>query len=630
MNTPDEMWQALLEGRDAITDLPEGRWSEFLDEPRLAERIAKARTRGGYLTDIKGFDAEFFALSKMEADNIDPQQRMALELTWEALEYARIPASSLRGESVGVFVGSSTNDYSYPGDDRIRAPRIPYAITGTASSIIANRVSYFYDFRGPSMAIDTACSSSLVAVHQGVQALRAGEADVVVAGGVNALVTPLVTLGFDEVGGVLAAGRPDQVVLLRRRRLRPLRGRRHAGAQAPRRRPPRRRRDPRRDRRQRGQPRRPVQRPARPEPRRPGRRAAQGLQGRRHRPAHRRLHRGARHRHHPRRPDRGRRAGPGGRPGPRRRQARAARCGEVQRGTPGVGGRRGQPGQGRTVAAATTSCRRRSTTPDPTPTSTSTGCTSRSPTPSPTGRATAATPSPACPGFGFGGANAHLVLREVLPADLVEPEPEPEVRRGRQPAKPTPTPSTSAACGWTSTASSSTTTTTTTSRRARPARLRRRRAEPELPGLTDEALRLLEVAREELRRRRAAGTRCAAGGFGIPDLPQAGHRRRARRLDRQPGGPGVVAGVDRPVAVAAQPRPLPRGGAGPRPRRGRQGPARDRRRQAEPAGATAPTARSPTARSGCWPVSVRSTARWARACICATRSSPSGSTRSTR
>ena len=85
MNTPDEMWRALLEGRDAITDLPEGRWSEFMDEPRLADRIRKARTRGGYLKDIKEFDAEFFALSKMEADNIDPQQRMALELTWEAL-----------------------------------------------------------------------------------------------------------------------------------------------------------------------------------------------------------------------------------------------------------------------------------------------------------------------------------------------------------------------------------------------------------------------------------------------------------------------------------------------------------------------------------------------------------------
>jgi len=203
MNTPDQMWQALLEGRDGITELPEGRWAEFMEEPRLAERIAKARTRGGYLTDIKGFDAEFFALSKMEADNIDPQQRMALELTWEALENARIPASALRGENVGVFVGSSTNDYSYLA---MMDPRTahPYAITGTASSIIANRVSYFYDFRGPSVAVDTACSSSLVAVHSGVQALRAGEADVVLAGGVNALVTPAVTLGFDEVGGVLA------------------------------------------------------------------------------------------------------------------------------------------------------------------------------------------------------------------------------------------------------------------------------------------------------------------------------------------------------------------------------------------------------------------------------------------
>ncbi|KAA0085465.1 acyltransferase domain-containing protein [Mycolicibacterium sp. P9-64] len=203
MNTPDEMWQALLEGRDAITDLPEGRWSEFTSEPRIAERVKKARTRGGYLSDIKGFDAEFFALSKMEADNIDPQQRMALELAWEALEHARIPASSLRGENVGVFIGSSVNDYMFMSVADPTAAH-PYAITGNSSAIVANRVSYFYDFRGPSMTIDTACSSSLVAVNEGVKALRAGDADVVLAGGVNALITPLVTLGFDEVGGVLA------------------------------------------------------------------------------------------------------------------------------------------------------------------------------------------------------------------------------------------------------------------------------------------------------------------------------------------------------------------------------------------------------------------------------------------
>ncbi len=203
MNTPEETWQALLEGRDAITDLPEGRWSEFMDEPRLAEAIKKARTRGGYLTDIKGFDSEFFALSKTEADNIDPQQRMTLELTWEALEHARIPASSLRGESVGVFVGTSVMDYSYLA---MSDPTIahPYAITGTASSIVANRVSYFFDFHGPSVAVDTACSSSLVATHQAVQALRSGECDVAMAGGVNALITPAVTLGFDEIGQVLS------------------------------------------------------------------------------------------------------------------------------------------------------------------------------------------------------------------------------------------------------------------------------------------------------------------------------------------------------------------------------------------------------------------------------------------
>jgi polyketide synthase 13 len=203
MNTPEQTWQALLEGRDAITELPEGRWSEFMEEPRLAERITKARTRGGYLTDIKGFDSEFFALSKTEADNIDPQQRMALELTWEALEHARIPASSLRGQAVGVYVGTSVADYSFLA---MSDPTVahPYAITGTASSIVANRVSYFYDFHGPSVAVDTACSSSLVATHQAVQALRSGECDVAVAGGVNALITPAVTLGFDEIGQVLS------------------------------------------------------------------------------------------------------------------------------------------------------------------------------------------------------------------------------------------------------------------------------------------------------------------------------------------------------------------------------------------------------------------------------------------
>lgn len=158
MDTPDATWQALMEGRDAITDLPEGRWEEFLAEPRLADRIANAQTRGGYLKDIKGFDSEFFAVAKTEADNIDPQQRMALELTWEALEYARIPASNLRGKSVGVYIGVSNHDYAMMAVSDPTSAH-PYAITGSATSIIANRVSYFYDFRGPSVAVDTACSA---------------------------------------------------------------------------------------------------------------------------------------------------------------------------------------------------------------------------------------------------------------------------------------------------------------------------------------------------------------------------------------------------------------------------------------------------------------------------------------
>lgn len=198
-HTPDEMWRLLIEGRDAVTDLPEGRWAEFRSDPQIDAAIDAANTKGGYLDDVKGFDAEFFAMSPLEVRNVDPQQRLALELTWEALEHARIPANELKGEQVGVFIGTSTNDYQLLAiSDPVHAH--PYAITGTSSSIVANRVSYFYDFRGPSVAMDTACSSSLVAVHQAVRSLRSGESDIALAGGVNMLVAPAATLGFDETG----------------------------------------------------------------------------------------------------------------------------------------------------------------------------------------------------------------------------------------------------------------------------------------------------------------------------------------------------------------------------------------------------------------------------------------------
>lgn len=205
--TPEQTWEFLINGGDAITELPEGRWQEFTSDPEVAAQVAKANTRGGYLDDIKGFDAEFFAMSPTEVEKVDPQQRLALELTWEALEHARIPASSLKGTPVGVFIGSSSHDFTMLAAIDPNNGSTPYGLTGAASSIIANRVSYFYDFRGPSVAVDTACSSTLVAVHQAVRALRSGDADLALAGGTNTLLAPLVTLGFDSVGAVAKDGK---------------------------------------------------------------------------------------------------------------------------------------------------------------------------------------------------------------------------------------------------------------------------------------------------------------------------------------------------------------------------------------------------------------------------------------
>ncbi|WP_024801271.1 polyketide synthase Pks13 [Nocardia sp. BMG51109] len=211
--TPESTWEFLIGKGDGIRELPEGRWSEFAAEPQMAEAIEKATTLGGYLDQsvVKGFDAEFFAMSPIEVERVDPQQRLMMELTWEALEHARIPASDLKGQPVGVFIGSSGNDFMFlaamaagaPVDANTPATAAAYGIMGSVSSIIPNRVSYFYDFRGPSVSVDSACSSTLVAVHEAVQALRSGDADVALAGGVNMLLAPFATLGFDG-GGALA------------------------------------------------------------------------------------------------------------------------------------------------------------------------------------------------------------------------------------------------------------------------------------------------------------------------------------------------------------------------------------------------------------------------------------------
>ncbi|MFE3542193.1 polyketide synthase Pks13 [Nocardia sp. NPDC059177] len=213
--TPESTWEFIIGRGDAIRELPEGRWAEFLGDPNVAQVVEAGNTLGGYLDQdvIKGFDAEFFAMSPVEVERVDPQQRLMMELTWEALEHARIPASELKGGNVGMFVGASTHDFSLLaalglGD---RDPSLPvsaegYALLGASTGVIANRVSYFYDFRGPSVTVDTACSSTIVAVHQAVRALRSGEAEVALAGGVNMILAPVITLGFDQNGAVAKDG----------------------------------------------------------------------------------------------------------------------------------------------------------------------------------------------------------------------------------------------------------------------------------------------------------------------------------------------------------------------------------------------------------------------------------------
>lgn len=204
-DTPETTWDLLASGRDATTPRPDSRWSEWAGDAYVQQVLAEAPDRGGWLDDseVKDFDAEFFGMSPREAEMVDPQQRLALELTWEALENAHIPASDLKGREVGVFMGSSSSDYQVllTSDS---AAASPYAVTGASNSIISNRISYTFDFRGPSMTLDTACSTSLVAIHEAVNSLRLHESDLVVAGGVNMMLAPAATMGFAKTGAALS------------------------------------------------------------------------------------------------------------------------------------------------------------------------------------------------------------------------------------------------------------------------------------------------------------------------------------------------------------------------------------------------------------------------------------------
>ncbi|WP_405946457.1 type I polyketide synthase [Streptomyces prunicolor] len=200
---PGDYWRLLVEGADAIGRVPEGRWRDF-----ATQVPPDANIWGGYLDDttLTGFDSTFFHISPREADAMDPQQRMLLEVTQEALDHAAIPAASLAGTATGVFVGISAHDYGHlTGADPATVD--PWATTGAATSVSAGRLSYVYDLRGPSIAVDTACSSSLVAVHQACTALRGGECDTALVAGTNVLLSPAVTVAFGRAGALAPDGR---------------------------------------------------------------------------------------------------------------------------------------------------------------------------------------------------------------------------------------------------------------------------------------------------------------------------------------------------------------------------------------------------------------------------------------
>ncbi|TDD30070.1 SDR family NAD(P)-dependent oxidoreductase [Actinomadura sp. KC06] len=204
---PEEYWRFLTGRGDAIREVPDGRWDAFDNgSPEAGDLLAGTTRLGGFLGDIAEFDAQFFGITPREAAVMDPQQRLVLEVAWEAFEHAGIAPASLRGSRTGVFVGVSAPEYAaLTASDLVSLE--PFTATGAALGIIANRLSYLLDLRGPSMIVDTACSSSLVATHLAVRALRSGEADAALAGGVNVLLSPAVTMTFDLAGGTAADGR---------------------------------------------------------------------------------------------------------------------------------------------------------------------------------------------------------------------------------------------------------------------------------------------------------------------------------------------------------------------------------------------------------------------------------------
>lgn len=202
-----ELWEALSEGRDLVSRVPADRWAvDELEHPKRSEPGKSVSFSAGVLSRIDEFDASFFGISQREAAWLDPQQRLLLELAWESMENAGCPPSRLAGSDCAVYVGISGLDYGTRGLDDL-ASSSAHTMTGNTLSVAANRLSYVFDLRGPSLAVDTACSSSLVALHHACNALRAGEASSALVGGVNLLLHPYPFVGFTKASMLSADGR---------------------------------------------------------------------------------------------------------------------------------------------------------------------------------------------------------------------------------------------------------------------------------------------------------------------------------------------------------------------------------------------------------------------------------------
>ena len=185
-DTPEAFWELLRNGKDTVTTQPKDR--------------TQINTPGSFINDVAAFDAPFFGIATREAQALDPQHRLLLEVTWEALERSGIAPSSLAGSKTGVFIGISSNDYFQLQSANLANA---YTATGNAHSIAANRISYFLNLNGPSLAVDTACSSSLVAVHLACQSLQQQECDLAIVGGVNLILTEVIHQGL-AAGNMLA------------------------------------------------------------------------------------------------------------------------------------------------------------------------------------------------------------------------------------------------------------------------------------------------------------------------------------------------------------------------------------------------------------------------------------------